>query len=127
MSVRILVGLCLVGILAGCTSIPAIEHASSPEKLRAFSTQDLCNAYGHSHQARILDELRGRSEFNNADLEAIGAHSMRVGMADKAARCSWGTDYAVFKVPGGASVRWVYLLTPSYLFVENGAVTGFRN
>lgn len=121
-----LAGLVLAGILAGCTSIPAIEHASGPEKLKAFSTQDLCDAYGHSQQARILAELRGRGEFSDQDLEAIGAHAMRVGMTDGAARCSWGTDYAVFKVAGGDSVRWVYLLTTSTLFVEQGAVTGFH-
>jgi hypothetical protein len=127
MSVRILAGFVLAGILAGCTSIPAIEHASSPEKLKTFSTQALCDAYGHSNQARLLDELRGRGQFSDQDLEAIGAHAMRVGMTDKAAQCSWGTDYAVFKVAGGDSVRWVYLLKTSTLFVDNGAVTGFQN
>jgi hypothetical protein len=126
MSIRILAGVCLAGILAGCTSNLALERAS-PEKLKTVSTQNLCDLYSVSNQTRVIDELRGRKEFTDQDLEAIAAHSMRVGMTEQAARCSWGTLYVVHKVAGGDVARWGYFQTSGYLFVDNGAVTSFHN
>jgi hypothetical protein len=119
---------CLAVMLAGCATSPIALSRATPDQLKPIATIKLCDAYIANNQAKLLDEIRARNEFSAEDLAAISTHSLRVGMTEKAARCSRGDTYITTKIALDPGVtKWVFWDSGGYLFIKDGIVTSFRN
>ena len=121
-------GFMLAGILAGCKSPMGIAM-SSPEQLHQAYFYDLCDSWLIMKEPRVLDELRNRNLYTAKEMEQIRSHTISVGMAESAARCSWGKPAYenVSNFGGGQLVQWVYRDAGSYVYIKDEKVSGYQN
>jgi hypothetical protein len=127
MRVRLLAGLTLAGILAGCATSPTLLKLAmtSSATIKTMRTPDLCDAWVASGDERFLYEVHSRQLFDERDDREIMHHEVHVGMPVAAAECSWGTRHTVES--DGGSTRWLYAASGSLIVTRDGAVTSFRN
>lgn len=126
MNIRILAGLMLAGILAGCAS-PAGLSMSSPERLHQAYFYDLCDGWLVMKDPRVLEELKSRNLYSAQEMEQIKGHTISVGMSQSAARCSWGTAFTEHHTEFGSGllVQWVYRDSSARVYIQDAKVSGY--
>lgn len=115
--------------LSGCANAPVYLAKMTPQQLQNVPMHNLCFAYAFNQQSSILDELRRRREFSEADLALIQAHDLEVGMHRSAAECTLALNpeavITIGQEPGTTKLVYHYVRTS--LFVRDDVVTGIQH
>jgi hypothetical protein len=109
----------------------------SEATLKSKSLLDLCQTYA-SHRdsgdygapvaVQIQNELIRRKKLTGAQLADIKTHTIRTGMPEHIAICSWGPFSDVNQYGGiyGAHNQFVIGDYGTYIYTENGRVTSWQ-
>lgn len=126
---KIIIALMLAGILTGCAEAPIRLAKEDANQLMAVSSENLCHAYHAIGQQKLIDELKRRKAFDDADLVSIEAHSLRVGMAEKAVLCIRGNAYFEYTANQDPGVKkWHYWdARGGDVYIKAGFVASFSN
>ena len=119
--------LVLIALLAGCAGSPRAIKTESAQEIQKNDFMEVCFAYTFHQTETIANELvrRGISE---RDLPNIATRSVRIGMSERAAVCSWGRYERVntTTTANGTRKQFVYG-SGRYLYTTNGRVTAFQD
>jgi hypothetical protein len=126
---KILIAVCLAGILAGCAEAPVRLAKEDATQLQTVSAGGLCHAYRWIGQQKLIDELKRRKAYSEEDLVSLEAHSLRVGMLESAALCVRGDAYIEYTANQDPGVKkWSYWDTRGgYIYIKDGVVASFSN
>jgi len=126
-----------VASLTGCVAgAPVAVNTSSPEALRAESSETLCNAWGFMHTDKVRAELERRNVLSAEEWRLIDARRVAIGMSRLALLCSWGDpgySGAINRTvtARGVSEQWVYrdavAKRTRYIYVRDGKVVTMQD
>ena len=119
-------------VLSGCVTV-------TDSNVGSLGLVDLCTArivsenLGQADKADLaMAEIKRRGGFTTAELRAIQAHTVFVGMSETAAICSWGNAFDAVNTTStvaGVTKQYVYrseYTKTRYLYAENGRITGIQ-
>ena len=123
-------------LVLGCAGSPGRILLTNSDKLRQFSSFDLCKSFFLRPTAKLRLELKERNEFTLGEWSFIDEQRIYVGMRELVLVCAWG--YPGFFGSVSESViddvthrQWVYRACPGcralYVYTEDGKVTGWQN
>ena len=121
-------------VMTGCAPIGMPSQPSKP--LAEYTKEELCHFYYKAPTAGLRSEINERAVISEDDWGAIDAHKIRLGMSATGLICAWGLptpfgDINLSTGSWGTHAQWVYRkckrCDASYVYTENGVVTGWSN
>jgi hypothetical protein len=106
---------------AGCAALLLLAAAPT-------DTQYLCETWRKTQNPAVFTQIEGRKEFSAKELDLIKRRKIKVGMSEKAMRCSWGHPQRSHRQASsaGVSTQHVYRDTV-YIYVEKGIVVSWQD
>jgi hypothetical protein len=106
---------------AGCATLFLLAAAPT-------DTQSLCETWRNTKKPAVFAEIERRKEFTARDLDLIERRKIKVGMTEKAMRCSWGPPQRSHRTTtsAGTTTQHVYRDT-IYIYVEKGIVVSWQD
>ncbi len=101
------------------------QRQSAP--LPSLSVEDLCVLLRQGSRTGLLAELSRRKAFTAAELQAIQAQHVFIGMSHTAALCSWGKPQAVHRTTTARITHEQLVYGDNYLYSTNGKITAIQN
>jgi hypothetical protein len=106
---------------AGCATLFLLAAAPT-------DTQSLCETWRNTKKPAVFAEIERRKEFTARDLDLIERRKIKVGMTEKAMRCSWEPPQRSHRTTtsAGTTTQHVYRDT-IYIYVEKGIVVSWQD
>ena len=94
--------------------------------MKTSSVDDLCAALHEAGYASARRELEVRGALRSTEWDLISAHKVAIGMSETALLCSLGKT-TVNRTVTAYVTRKQYVYGDTFVYVENGRVTGFQD
>lgn len=106
---------------AGCAALLLVAAAPT-------DTQSVCTSWRQSQNPAVFAELERRKEFTAKELDLIKRRKIKVGMSEKAMRCSWGAPQRSHRSATSAGVKTQHVYHDRYyIYVERGMVVSWQD
>jgi len=133
---RTILMLIVIVFLSGCAGSPFQLSRMDREQLSTVTDEQLIRAIDNKvyRTDLMFEEAKSRELFTDEEIRLIKEQKIGIGMSEKALVTSWGNPTKINRSVRryGVHKQYVYgsysrYSRPTYVYVENGKVTGWQD